>query len=108
MHPSITVVQGPIPLMHGGRDGVKVDGWGEFDWLFVLAGYTPGIPPGVFADNCVPDCDETGAVLVDALQRSSIPGLYAIGDVAAQRYPCVPAALAQGAVAAKEICASLA
>ena len=44
-----------------------------------------------------------GHIDVDPFARTSIPGIYAIGDVANPRDPCVATAVAHGAVAARSI-----
>lgn len=44
-----------------------------------------------------------GFVYTDAYGRTNISGVFAIGDVVVQPYPCIPTALAHGATVAKVI-----
>ena len=44
-----------------------------------------------------------GQIITDPFQRTSIPRIYAAGDVANIRDACVATAVAQGAVAARSI-----
>ncbi len=68
----------------------------EADGLFVEIGNIP-------SSNLVKDLvnlSETGHVLVDPHQRTSLPGLYAAGDVCESPYKQIIIAVAQGATAA--------
>jgi thioredoxin reductase len=49
------------------------------------------------------DVDRTGAIVVDGQLRTSRPGVFAAGDVVADAYPRVAAALGQGSVAARSV-----
>jgi thioredoxin reductase (NADPH) len=51
-------------------------------------------------------CDQDGALVVDAHQQSSLPGLYAAGDVV-QGLSQISVAMDQAAIAATAIKASL-
>lgn len=77
------------------------------DRIHVLAGYEPntaqpetccsqaGLPPLAL--------DAQGYIVTDEAGRTSVPGIYAAGDVANPRFPNVLSAVAQGAQAAKTI-----
>ncbi|MDJ1177027.1 FAD-dependent oxidoreductase [Roseofilum sp. BLCC_M114] len=43
------------------------------------------------------------SIATDRFGRTSIPGVYAAGDVANPRDPCVATAVAQGAVVARSL-----
>ncbi|MEJ7929992.1 FAD-dependent oxidoreductase [Ramlibacter sp. AN1015] len=72
----------------------------SFDQILVLYGYEPhasallGLPlalrPG-------------GFVQTDEQARTSLPGVYAIGELAERAHPCCVTAMADGVVAAKSI-----
>lgn len=68
----------------------------EADGLFVEIG---NIPSSDLVKNLV-SLSETGHVLVDPHQRTSLPGLYAAGDVCESPYKQIIIAVAQGATAA--------
>jgi thioredoxin reductase (NADPH) len=71
------------------------------DMIFVCIGPTPnteGLPVAL---------DKRGYVVVDELQRTSRPGVWAAGDVCCPDAPTIPTAMGQGAVAAKAISAAL-
>lgn len=77
------------------------------DRIHVLAGYEPNT--AFLGDILAPDLctdlrfDSHGYLIVDAAGRSTVPGIYAAGDVCNPRFPSVVSALAQGAQAAKTI-----
>ncbi len=73
-----------------------------YDWLLVMYGYLPnsGVLM-VFSDTLKPALGKGGHILVDTWQRTSVPGIYAAGDVTDSPQPSVPTALAQGLVAAR-------
>ena len=68
----------------------------EADGLFVEIG---NIPSSDLVKDLV-SLSETGHVLVDPHQRTSLPGLYAAGDVCESPYKQIIIAIAQGATAA--------
>lgn len=68
----------------------------EADGLFVEIG---NIPSSDLVKDLV-SLSETGHVLVDPHQRTSLPGLYAAGDVCESPYKQIIIAVAQGATAA--------
>ena len=49
------------------------------------------------------DLDRTGAIIVDGQLRTSTPGVFAAGDVVADAYARVAAALGQGSLAARSV-----
>ena len=49
------------------------------------------------------DLDRTGAIIVDGQLRTSRPAVFAAGDVVADAYARVAAALGQGALAARSV-----
>ena len=67
--------------------------------VFVFAGYAPatGLIRGVA------DLDERGYVITDRDQRTSVPGLYAAGDVCIKPLRQVVTAVADGALAATSL-----
>ena len=76
----------------------------HYDWLLVMYGYRPntelltGFSPGIR-----PQLTVTGHLQVDGWQRSSVPGIYAAGDVTDNVQPAIPTAIAEGLAAAKAI-----
>ncbi len=82
--------------------------WGStrlrYDWLLVLYGYLPNTEVlAAFADAIRPAVTVSGHIHVDAWQRTSVPGIYAAGDLTDSPQPSVPTAIAQGLAAAKAI-----
>ena len=89
-----------VEVLHLGKPEVI-----EVDRIHVLTGYEPNTPfigeafnrelaAGIALDN-------QGYVRVDGECRTSVPRIYAAGDVANPAFPCVVSAVAQGALAAK-------
>lgn len=80
--------------------GIRV----RYDWLLVMYGYRPNIEVlDVFADEIRPAITVSGHIHVDGWQRTSVPGIYAAGDLTDSPQPSVPTAIAQGLAAAKAI-----
>lgn len=82
--------------------------WGStrvrYDWLLVMYGYQPNTEVlAAFADTIRPAVTVSGHIHVDAWQRTSVPGIYAAGDLTDSPQPSVPTAIAQGLAAAKAI-----
>lgn len=82
--------------------------WGKvrvrYDWVLVMYGYRPNTEVlDAFAEEIRPALTASGHVQVDAWQRTSVPGIYAAGDLTASAQPSVPTAIAQGLAAAKAI-----
>ena len=67
----------------------------EFDGVFIFVGYIP-------QNQLVPDCekDETGFIKTDAHMMTSVPGIFAIGDVRDTPFRQIVTAAADGAIAA--------
>lgn len=84
---------------------VVLDGTTEtYDWLLVMYGYDPDT--GIlehFEPVIRPRLTESGHIHVERGQRTSVPGLYAAGDVTDCVQPSVPTAIAQGLAAAKAV-----
>jgi thioredoxin reductase len=75
-----------------------------FDGLLVLWGYEPCLAVlERFAPEFRPRLEPSGHVRVDRWQRSSVPHLYACGDVTDTPQPSVAVAVAQGLTAARAI-----
>lgn len=72
--------------------------------LHVLAGYEPNADFGrYFVESVRLLRDAQGYLRVDAWGRTSVPGVYAAGDVCNPAFPSVVSAIAQGAQVAKAI-----
>jgi thioredoxin reductase (NADPH) len=80
----------------------------EADAVFVFAGMIPqtAIVSGAEA-KLHPDLDETGYIITDQNMTSSVPGLFAAGDVRACPFRQVVVAAGEGAVAAHSVSAYL-
>lgn len=84
-------------------DGIFADGE-AFDWLLVMYGYEPNTRVlERFEPGLRPQLGKSGHILVERGQRTSIPGIYAAGDVTDCIQPSVPTAIAQGLAAAKAV-----
>lgn len=82
-----------------GRDGQQ-----GYDWLLVMYGYRPNTEVlGCFTPDIRPELDAAGFIAVDRWQRTSVPGLYAAGDLTFSPQPSVAVAIAQGLAAARAI-----
>ncbi len=94
--PEDCVRHGPFEFDAAGQ---RVNGQ-RFDQILVLFGYEParqallGLEPALRAD---------GFVWTDAEARTSLPRVYAIGELAQRAHPCCATAMADGVVAAKAI-----
>lgn len=82
--------------------------WGRvrvrYDWLLVMYGYQPNIEVlERFAEPIRPAVTVSGHVHVDTWQRTTVPGIYAAGDLTDSPQPSVPTAIAQGLAAARAI-----
>jgi len=76
----------------------------RYDWLLVMYGYRPNTEiVEQFASDIRPERTPSGHLLVDNWQRTSVPGIYAAGDVTENVQPAIPTAIAQGLAAAKAI-----
>lgn len=73
----------------------------RFDLLMVFYGWEPQAD---FLGGLEVSRDERGFLATDPMTaQTSVPGVYAIGEVAQRMHPCVPTAMADGVVAAKAI-----
>lgn len=96
--PSRLAVEGGRIVAEWGRVRVR------YDWLLVMYGYRPNTEVlERFAETIRPALTESGHVQVDAWQRTSVPGLYAAGDLTHSPQPSVATAVAQGLAAAKAV-----
>jgi thioredoxin reductase len=103
-----------IELIGGSTPAVRKEGdrifasWPDretdFDWLLVMYGYRPNSDVlSCFDADIRPALATTGHILVDRRQQTTIPGIYAAGDITDSIQPSVPTAIAQGLAAAKAI-----
>lgn len=84
-----------VDLADGGKQVTYLDGSQQtFDEVFYATGRIPKLD-GLFADGAAPALTDKGAVKVDAGFATSVPGLYALGDVI-DRVQLTPVALAEG------------
>ncbi len=78
-----------------------------FDNLCFRLGFSPNVEQinQLLQDGVVGSFELTsgGYIATDQFLRTSIPNIYAAGDVANPRDPCVATAVAQGAIAARSI-----
>ncbi|MCU6619576.1 NAD(P)/FAD-dependent oxidoreductase [Achromobacter mucicolens] len=78
----------------------SVDGR-QYDLILVFYGWEP---QAAFADTLHLARDERGYIRTDfATAETSVPDIYAIGEVAHRMHPCVVTSMADGVVAAKAI-----
>jgi len=76
-----------------------------YDFVLVCYGWNPCVPA---LDGLDLQRDARGFLHTDPrTAQTSVPGLYAIGEVAQRQHPCVVTAMADGVVAAKAIQAQL-
>ncbi|KCV67149.1 NAD(P)/FAD-dependent oxidoreductase [Bordetella bronchiseptica] len=88
---------GPYRVDPAGR---TVDGR-PYDLILVFYGWEP---QAAFADSLNLERDSRGYLRTDfATAQTSLPDVYAIGEVAHRMHPCVVTSLADGVVAAKAI-----
>lgn len=93
--------------IEAGADALRV-AWGRitvrYDWLLVMYGYRPNTDVlERFTPELRPALTADGHVHVDGWQRTSVPGLYAAGDLTDSVQPSVATAIAQGLAAARAI-----
>lgn len=99
-------------VTRAGHDGVRIgpykvdpaarsiDGR-RYDLILVFYGWEP---QAGFADSLQLARDERGYIRTDfATAETSVPDIYAVGEVANRMHPCVVTSLADGVVAAKAI-----
>lgn len=96
---AVPVVPGPVTAVRRGGDGLVVDVADSepvaLGGLFVKTDWALAAP---HAAQLGVELSETGAVLVDAFGRTSVPGVYAAGDMA--QAPGLPMPMASVLVAA--------
>lgn len=88
-----------------GALSVTANGEAEtYDWLLAMYGYVPNSALiGRFEAAIRPRLAASGHIHVERDQRTTVPGIYAAGDVTDSIQPSVPTAIAQGLAAAKAI-----
>ncbi len=96
---SVDIIPGGVSLRFSIPTPVHLD----VDRLHVLAGYQPNSRELSQVFGAELQCDAKAFVLVDAEGRTTIPGVYAAGDICNPAFPSVVSALASGALAAKTI-----
>jgi thioredoxin reductase (NADPH) len=69
------------------------------DGVFIFIGMKPNI--GLFKNNLI--LDNWGYIKTDEDMRTSIPGVYAVGDVISKKYRQITTAVADGTIAAMAI-----
>jgi thioredoxin reductase len=93
--PRVTVEGGHLVARWPGRER-------KFDWLLAMYGYLPSTEVlEAFAPEIRPALSDRGYLQVDAWQRTSVPRIYAAGDITDSPQPSVPTAMAQGLTAAR-------
>jgi thioredoxin reductase (NADPH) len=87
-----------------GRVAVCLDDGSELavDHVLLLFGYSPNSHESWIADLALAH-DDRGYVSVDQNMETSCRGVFAIGDVANPRHPCIPTAVGNATKAAREI-----
>ena len=77
------------------------------DFICFRIGFSPNVTPiaQLLQDNGVGTLELTagGYIKRDEFCRTSIPRIYAAGDVSNQRDPCIATAVAQGTIAARSL-----
>lgn len=106
-HPSVQVVAGARPVeilgdasgvtgllaeVHGSAEPVRLD----VEGVFIFSGKKR---PGTEFLRGLVDLDEDGYVRVDEACETSVPGVYAVGDVRRHRFHQVAAAVGDGCIA---------
>jgi thioredoxin reductase (NADPH) len=82
-------------------DGSAVEG----THLLLMMGYAPNTGAdfrSVFGSH-QPELDERGYITVDRDCRTSVDGIWAVGDVTDSNHPCTATAVAMGTIAARSI-----
>jgi thioredoxin reductase (NADPH) len=73
------------------------------DGVFIFIGMKPNL--GLFTDKL--ELDQWGYIKTDDEMRTSIPGIYAVGDVISKKYRQITTAVADGTIAAISIAKDL-
>ena len=79
-------------------DGGHVDA----DSVLCALGRPPNVAP-LLLQNAGVEVDSSGAIVVDAYQNTSVPGIYAIGDVAAGTPQLTPVAIRAGRIVSERV-----
>ena len=74
------------------EDGQRLHGLDTVVWAI---GRTPATE-GLGLEAAGVECREDGSIPVDDYQRTSVPGIHAVGDVTGNSYPLTPVAIAAG------------
>jgi len=77
-------------LRDGSRSGLRAHG------VFIFVGFVPNVPPSAGGMQK----DAGGYVITDEKMRTSLPGVYAVGDVRSKPYRQITTATADGTIAA--------
>jgi thioredoxin reductase (NADPH) len=89
------------------KEGDKPEQELLLDYIYFRMGFTPNIEEIIqlFAQGGVGEMElnSAGYIQTDRFQRTSIRNVYAAGDVANPRDPCVATAVAHGAIAARSV-----
>jgi glutathione reductase (NADPH) len=85
-----------IEALEGGGQRLRLEDGSslDVDEVFYATGRVPNLN-GLFADDVTPEQRWNGALSVDDCYQTSIPGIYAIGDVT-DRFQLTPVALEEG------------
>jgi thioredoxin reductase (NADPH) len=75
----------------------------EADGVFIFIGMKPNL--GLFTDKL--ELDQWGYIKTDEEMRTSIPNVYAVGDVISKKYRQITTAVADGTIAAISIAKEL-
>jgi thioredoxin reductase (NADPH) len=94
----IAEVQG-LEIHERGVRAMTADGSADYDVLYPVLGTRPN---SQLARRLGAKCDDRGYIVTDAHQRTTVPGLYAIGDVA-QDVDQIAVATGHAAIAATAI-----
>ncbi|MBK9389518.1 MAG: FAD-dependent oxidoreductase [Bacteroidetes bacterium] len=73
------------------------------DGVFIFIGMKPNIQ--LFKDKL--ELDQWGYIKTDDEMRTSVPGVYAVGDVISKKYRQITTAVADGTIAAMAIAKEL-
>ncbi len=93
MIPDVAVIAGPYTA---DQEAMTVNGE-AFDAFGVMYGFEAVVPPGL--DPAM----ENGYIAVNRQGETSLPGVYACGEVTDYWHPCVSTAIAHGVQVAKQI-----
>jgi thioredoxin reductase (NADPH) len=74
----------------------------EADHVLLLFGYRPNSDEDWMAGLALAQ-DRKGYLTVDANMETSCPGVFAVGDVANAKHPCIATAIGSGTMAAREL-----